>query len=70
MFAIFHVHCPGGTFLARSESHPGWQKTTHGTLRESCERAERSLREHIQETVTFAHYEVPPGTNDALRAAA
>lgn len=59
MFAVFHAHQPDGTILATSESHPEWSLVTDGTLLDSRDRAEESLRAHLQQA-TFAHYEVPP----------
>lgn len=70
MFAIFHTPQPDGSLVATSESHPDWRLVTRGTLGESRERAEASLRAHVQSTLRFAHYEVPAWANDVLRIAA
>lgn len=67
-YAIFHVSQPDGTVVATSESHPNFAIVST-SVKESRQRSEAALREHIDRTLSFAHYEVPVG-NGEIRGAA
>lgn len=61
--AIFHVFQPDGSVIANCDSFPGWACHIKKDVRNRRAVSEESLRQHIQNVTSFAHFEVPLENN-------